>query len=54
MAKGTIQDLGMADLLKAHKDWNNPPIPGHTVDVEDDDQDDDDNDDVVNDNATDL
>ena len=42
LAKSTIQDLGMADLLKAHEDWNNPPIPGHTVDVEDGDQEDDD------------
>ena len=48
MAKSTIQDLGMEDLLKAHEDWNNPPIPGHNVDVDDDDQeDDDDNDEVV-------
>ena len=49
MAKSTIQDLGMADLLKAHEDWNNPPIPGYNVNVDDDDQedDDDDNDEVV-------
>ena len=52
-AKGTMQDLGMADLLKEHEDWNNPPIPGHGVYVEDD-QDDDDDGEVASDNVADL
>ena len=52
-AKGTMQDLGMADFLKEYEDWNNPPIPGYGVDVEDD-QDDDDDGEVASDNVADL
>ena len=43
LAKETIVDLGMAEMLQSIGNWDNPLIPGSSIEVtEEDDQDDDD------------
>ena len=43
LAKETIADLGMTEMLQSNGNWDNPPIPGSSIEVtEEDDQDDDD------------
>lgn len=53
LAKQTIADLGMAEVLQSNINWDNPPIPGSSIEVsEEDDQDEDD--DTSNDNLEDM
>ena len=53
LAKQTITDLGMAEVLQSNNNWDNPPIPGSSIEVsEEDDQDEDD--DTSNENLEDI
>lgn len=44
VAKSMIEDLGIADLLRENKDWDNPPLPITDVDIDLDDENDEDGD----------
>ena len=46
-AQSTLETMGMAELLKESKCWDNPPIPSNCEPNEEDDDDDDDNDDEL-------
>ena len=46
-AQSTLETMGMAELLKESKCWDNPPIPSNCEPNEEDDDDDDENDDEL-------
>ena len=54
LAKETVEDLGMAETLQSNGDWDNPPIPGSSIEVSEEDDQDDDDDYACNDNLEDI
>lgn len=54
LVKETIEDLGMAEMLQYNGNWDNPPIPGSSIEVSEEDDQDDNDDDAYNDTLEDI
>ena len=54
VAKETIADLGMVEMIRSNGNWDNPPIPGSSIEVTEEDDQDDDDDDTSSDNLEDI